>query len=122
MLIKPVLILVLTACYFYYMLRVRDPLPLRSTGLVMLLVAVYFILFPDVSSRVAGFFGVGRGVDFVFYFLFTFLIFIVLVINVRLNRQASDITRLARELALLQARAAEDDGGRSPWTLTENNG
>jgi len=55
---------------------------------------------PDVTTKVAAWFGVGRGVDLLFYLAFLAVFYLMFRLFVRLESMEQQITRLVRELAL----------------------
>lgn len=93
----------------------------RRTRLVSTLIGlaavagVYFVWQPDAANALAHAVGIGRGADLVLYIWVVLTMLIGLNLHLRLRTQAELTTRLARALALLDARKAEsadpgDDG------------
>ena len=71
-------------------------------------------LVPEATTTVAGWFGVGRGVDFLFYLGFLALFYLMFRLFVRLEGLEQEITRLVRELALARTEDGERGGGSAP--------
>ncbi len=119
-LIKPVLILLAFILLFVYFIRIRSRFLDRVTGLLLFLLAGLFIAFPDMSTRIAALFGVGRGVDLVFYFLFVFAGFVLVMLYSGMQENQRQITCLARAVALSGARASTQPvrRERSPENLS----
>lgn len=70
--------------------------------------AIFAILFPDVLTSIANFFGIGRGVDFLFYiFIIAVLLFAVAAVRSKARADAR-VTELARAVALMEARMTEN--------------
>src|SRR5438552_3173731 len=62
------------------------------------LVLCIFIFFPAFTSRMAEFFGIGRGVDFVFYLAHVFWAYIVARLYVGQQRLQYQLTELTRAI------------------------
>lgn len=69
---------------------------------------VVFILFPSLTMPLAHFFGIGRGVDFIFYLSHVFLFYGLIRLYSICVTMRADITQLVRELALLKAEGREN--------------
>jgi hypothetical protein len=69
----------------------------------ILVVAALAVLFPDATTIVAGWVGVGRGVDLVGYLVQVTLLFISLHYYTKFVDLQHQITALVREIALLRA-------------------
>lgn len=71
--------------------------------------AILAILFPDILTSIANFFGIGRGVDFLFYvFIIAVLLFAVAAVRSKARGDAR-VTELARAVALMEARISEQN-------------
>ena len=101
-LIQIVLLVGLAASLVLAFVILRNQLIGRLFFLGQFLLGGFFVIFPDVTSKVAQKLGVGRGTDLLFY-LFVVLFYLTALVFVaqirRLNRQ---LTELAREIALLK--------------------
>lgn len=73
----------------------------RTAAAIGTMVAIAAVLFPDSTSRVANFVGVGRGTDLLLYLLVLFFGTSVAITAQRIARLEREITILTRELALL---------------------
>jgi hypothetical protein len=75
----------------------------RSVLVVVVLVAVLIVVFPNVLNGVANAVGIGRGADLIVYGLV--VVFVLNSISSRRRFRESDrtATRLAREIAILNA-------------------
>jgi hypothetical protein len=65
------------------------------------------VTFPDAATRLAHWFGIGRGVDFVMYVSLLAVFYAIFRMLVKIERTNRDITELVRRLAL-EARLRED--------------
>lgn len=79
----------------------------RILALLFAAGAVLAIIFPDALTIIANFFGVGRGVDFLLYlFILATLLFAAAMVRGK-ARSDTRVTELARAMALMEARLAE---------------
>jgi hypothetical protein len=78
---------------------------LFSTGLV-------FIVWPELTTRLANLVGIGRGADFIFYLSTLFLLFVSFNFYLRFRKYDEKLTTIVRELALLKP-VVKSDGSRS---------
>jgi hypothetical protein len=100
------LLLIIVATYFT---RLRSQLRDRLLVLCMAIGVFALLLFPDVSTQVANLFGVGRGVDFLFYLAHAGSVFIAIILYSKVRQQSEQIAELTRQIALKTARFAPDD-------------
>lgn len=85
----------------------------RIFAILFVAAAVFAILFPNVLTAVANFFGIGRGTDLLLYlFIVAVMIFAVATVRAKARSDAR-VTDLARAVALIEARTLE---GRSRST------
>jgi small membrane protein len=79
--------------------------------------AALVVLRPEISTKAAHRFGVGRGADLVLYFSLVFVFYVLFRILTQLERMSREITEIVRALALVEARrtdqprAADTPGG-----------
>ena len=59
-----------------------------------------FVVYPELMSRLANLFGVGRGVDIIIYLALILLFYLMFKINIRMERIEQDITKIVKEEAL----------------------
>jgi len=62
-LVQPILILVLVAILLIYIRRFRTRLFDRAVIILFLLLGIVMVMFPDLTTVIAHYFGVGRGAD-----------------------------------------------------------
>jgi len=93
----------------YYILRLRN----AFIDLLLLLVfsglAVFFILSPELSNKLANKLGVGRGADLLFYICILFFLFITLKLFSHIRRLEKTITDLVRQQAKEEAKSLYQD-------------
>lgn len=102
--------------FFLYVLLLPRRILLRKTfvlGFVALM--LLFSLDPDLATRVANFFGIGRGADFLFYLSFLVLFFIAFAYYLKFRQIESRWTAIVRHLAIYEAR---DGGSQSSGAAT----
>lgn len=109
--IQIILICGVAAIFLYYILSLRNAffdLLLLTTfsGL-----AVFFILFPDYTNRIAHKLGVGRGADLLFYSCILFFLFILLKLFARIRRLEQTLTDLVRRQAKDEAKNMKNETG-----------
>ncbi|MCA0345623.1 MAG: DUF2304 domain-containing protein [Actinobacteria bacterium] len=76
----------------------------RILALAAALAAIIAILFPDLLTTIAHFFGVGRGADFLLYVsVIGVILFAVATVRAKARSDAR-VTQLARAVALMEAR------------------
>src|SRR5260221_7561046 len=69
---------------------------------VMLFISagIVFVLFPELTTRIANKLGVGRGTDLIVYICIVFFLFVIIRLYARLRRLEQMITRIVRDNAL----------------------
>lgn len=77
-----------------------------AIGLVAVAIALgglYFVWLPEHATRIAGWAGIGRGVDLILYGWVAFSLIALLNLHLKLRAQTELITGLARAIALMSA-------------------
>jgi small membrane protein len=100
---KYVLFFVLLVCLIYSLSFFRRGRLGAGVVTLMCLGGAFFVYFPSYTNYLAEKLGVGRGADLLLYFSFSLGVLIVLAIDLKFRRQNLIITKLAREIALLNA-------------------
>ena len=72
----------------------------RIAGVAAVTIAIVLVLVPDMSASLAKVFGVGRGMDLVFYFSFAGLGFVLLHLAGRIADLETKLTDLCRRVAI----------------------
>lgn len=85
------------------------PQGVGAAWLLLWLSGAVLIARPDLSSAVASWAGIGRGVDLVVYLAVLVLFVIVLRLVLRQRQLERELTLMVRELALLEARLERRD-------------
>jgi small membrane protein len=92
----------------YYVIRLRKTMLDLTLIIVLMATAVTFILWPDLTNKIANKLGVGRGADLLYYVCILLFSFALLKLYSRLRRLEQQFTRLIREDALKNAKQLED--------------
>lgn len=82
---------------------------LRSTLLDVILIfltigtGIFFVLYPDYTTRLAHWVGVGRGVDLLVYLGFLFMFFLIVKLYSRIRKMEQQLTEIVRKKSLEEA-------------------
>lgn len=108
--IQILLICGVATMFLYYILSLRS----AFFDLLLLVVfsglAVFFILFPEYTNKIANKLGVGRGADLLFYICILFFLFVTLKLFARIRRLEKTLTDLVRKQAMEGSRRMGGDG------------
>jgi hypothetical protein len=88
----------------YYAFRVRNALLDLLALLIFSGLAIFFILYPEQTNKIAHWLGVGRGADLLFYICILFFIFVLLKLFARIRRLEKTVTEMARKQAINDAK------------------
>ncbi len=93
--------IILLAVYMYRRLRST----LLDVLLVILFVStgIFFVLFPNITNKMAHLVGVGRGADLIFYLAILFLFFLLLKLYSRLRKVEQKFTEFVRNKSIEEA-------------------
>ncbi|HLF47264.1 MAG TPA: DUF2304 domain-containing protein [Chitinophagaceae bacterium] len=86
---------------------------LRSTLLDVILIllatgtGIFFVLFPDFTTQLAHWMGVGRGVDLLLYLGFLFLFFLIIKLYARIRKMEHNFTEVVRNKSIKDAENLE---------------
>ena len=93
---------------FYMYLRLRNNLVDAILIFLFCGVAIFFILFPEMTTKIALWMGVKRGINLVFYCITIFFFFLILKLYSRMRRLENKFTELIRENSLKNAEDLTD--------------
>jgi small membrane protein len=106
------IIIVLISIYAYKKFRSSY---LDAVFILALLAAGFvFVLFPELTNRIAHFVGIGRGADLVFYLSNLFFLFLILKLYAKVRRLEQLLTEKFREKAIASAQKNEIIKEESP--------
>jgi hypothetical protein len=86
------------AVYFY--VRLRNTLFDIILLFLLIAAAIIFILFPELTNKLAHYLGVGRGVDLIFYISTITFWFVILKLYTRIRKLEQIMTTIIRKDAL----------------------
>lgn len=121
MIIKLVLTAALAFCFFYGLTQKGRSTAISTSVLVVSVLGIYFVWFPQTTSAIAHFMGVGRGTDLVLYVWVILSLVVALSLHLKFNAQLELITELTRHIALREARH-EPFLDRGPSTDSDSEG
>jgi small membrane protein len=98
--IKIVLILGVALIGTYFFIRLRNSLFEFLLILILIVTAIVFILFPDLTNKLASKLGVSRGADLIFYVSIIIFWFVILKLYSRIRRLEQTVTKVVRDKAL----------------------
>lgn len=87
----------------YFFQRFRNSILDLVVLLVLISGAVVFIIFPDLTNRIAHFLGVGRGADLVFYVSILIFWIVILKLFSRIRKLEQMVTSVIRKDAIDKA-------------------
>ena len=100
-------IIIVAALAFGFLRGDRSLAVKRIVALLAALAAILAIIFPEMLTAIAHFFGIGRGADLLLYvFVIAALLFAVATVRAKARTDAR-VTELARAVALMEARLTE---------------
>ena len=70
--------------------------------IIFWILAVFVVFWPNSSSILAGYFGIGRGTDLVVYISLVLIFYLLFKLNIKLDSLDCDITKVVRKVALNQ--------------------
>jgi hypothetical protein len=101
--------IVLIALYMY--VRIRKSVLDTVLIFLFLVVGILFILFPEITNKLARVLGVNRGINLIFYTGFLILLFLILKLYARSRRLEQNLTELVRKISLEKAEEIKEDRG-----------
>ncbi|MBX3312279.1 MAG: DUF2304 domain-containing protein [Microbacteriaceae bacterium] len=107
--ITAVLVLVLAAFFMFRGGGAKQQAIRRIFFLLFVALAAFSLFFPEAWTKVANFFGIGRGTDLLLYIVV--LVFFGYAVSTfrKFRNQEKQITQLAREIALLRTEREQDN-------------
>jgi hypothetical protein len=84
----------------YYIIRLKKTVVDLMLMMLLILTAIGFILWPELTNKIANGLGVGRGADLVYYVCILLFSFALLKLYSRMRRLEQEFTKLVREDAL----------------------
>lgn len=83
--------------FILYLLKFRSRSSDKIVILVGLILGLVFVIFPDLTSKIANIIGVGRGADLLLYLSIIGGLFLFLSLYLKIRQLQREITRFVRE-------------------------
>ena len=90
--------IIIIATYMY--LRLRSTIFDLILILLFLVTGITFVIFNEITDKIAHFLGISRGADMIFYLGILFLFFLILKLYSRLRRVEENLTELVRKRSI----------------------
>ena len=87
--------IIVIAAYMY--LRLRNTLFDFLLIFLFLVTGIVFVMFNEITDKIAHFLGISRGADMIFYLGILFLFFLILKLYSRMRRIEQSLTELVRK-------------------------
>ena len=102
--IQILLIIALSFCILLFFVRMKHTWVLAIIVTCSYIFGITIIIKPSITQVIAGYMGVGRGVDLIFYLRFVFFMILHLLLYSRYKSLKQIVTDLAREITLMKAK------------------
>ena len=90
--------IIIIAVYMY--MRLRSTLFDLILIFLFLVTGIVFVIFNEITDKMAHFMGISRGADMIFYLSILFLFFLILKLYSRLRRVEQSLTELVRKKSI----------------------
>ena len=90
--------IIVIAAYMY--LRLRNILFDLLLIFLFLVTGIVFVMFNEITDKIAHFLGISRGADMIFYLGILFLFFLILKLYSRMRRIEQSLTELVRKKSI----------------------
>lgn len=114
MIIKIILIVGLFLCLFYAFLQRRKSGLVSWTITATSVAGIVFVSFPDFTTELAHYLGIGRGADLIMYCWIVISLAISASLQFKILQLQEIATELARAIALQAPRAPGENSGMPP--------
>ncbi|MEJ7739652.1 MAG: DUF2304 domain-containing protein [Chitinophagaceae bacterium] len=84
----------------FYLIKVRSKILDRIFFIGLLLMGMVLVLYPDITSKLAKFIGIGRGADLIFYLAILFFLFCFLLSYGKIKELEKNMTEFIRNDAI----------------------
>jgi len=90
--------LALSAIYVY--LKFQSVIADAILLLLFIAAGIIFVLFPQLTTKIANKLGVGRGADLIFYVCIVFFLFVIIRMYARIRKLEQTVTKIVRDNSL----------------------
>ena len=108
MIVQVILTTLLACVLLYAWIEYRRAPVIGLLAIAAALAGFYFVWVPAHATRLAALVGIGRGVDLILYVWVVISLIMLLNLHLKLRSQLEQITILARELAIANARSPSE--------------
>lgn len=95
-----ILLLIGLLFFIFYVIKIRKLVFDRIIFIIGAIVGIFLVFFPEVSTVIANWMGIGRGADLVFYLFIIVSLFYFVSVNAEIRNLQKQITELTRTQAL----------------------
>ncbi|HYF32396.1 MAG TPA: DUF2304 domain-containing protein [Chitinophagaceae bacterium] len=95
------LLLILISYFRWFRSAVMDKLLIAA----IMVAGIVLVVFPNVTTRLASWLGVGRGADLVFYLFIVAFCYLILLVYAKIKKLEQQLAELARRQALMDAQS-----------------
>jgi hypothetical protein len=95
-----ILLLIGLLFFIFYVIKIRKSVFDRIIFIIGAIVGIFLVFFPEVSTVIANWMGIGRGADLVFYLFIIVSLFYFVSVNAEIRNLQKQITELTRTQAL----------------------
>jgi len=95
-----ILLLLGLLLFIYYVIKIRKLVFDRIIFIIGAVGGIFLVFFPQVSTTIANWMGIGRGTDLVFYLFIIVSLFYFVSVNAEIRNLRKQITELNRSQAL----------------------
>ena len=67
---------------------------------LLLMIGIFFLLYPEVTNKLAHFFGIGRGADLIFYLAILSFGYMVMLLYSKIKKLENQLTQIIRKQSL----------------------
>lgn len=109
-LIQLILIIGLLAILISYFRFFRSAVMDKLLIGFILATGIFLVVFPDLTNKLAGTLGVGRGADLVFYLFIVAFCYLILLVYAKIKKLEQQLAELARRQALMDVQSPVNTG------------
>jgi len=97
---------------FYSYKKIRSSYLDAFLIFLFVITGIFFVLFPDYTTVLAHFLGIGRGADLIFYLAILFFSFIMMKLYHKVRGLEQMLTKIIREQSLTSAVSTQEETGK----------
>lgn len=105
--IKIILLIPFCLILLFFLFKPKEKLIIRISIILMSLIAILFVTFPDFTNRLAGVVDVGRGADLVIYLFMVLVFFALVYMYSKMRAMHNTLTDIIREISIRNSKEEE---------------